>query len=173
MLKTLWIDHVNAHKNMTENTMLKEIESAFSLLEMPLPTEVLFSNKNLEHALLIGDIEEFRNKPITGEFIRLIHREMSHLSPKFWRWILPHYLKYCLTAEAKYNRMETEFLIYSLAPALEFETDTTRRLSLLSRSQIMCLIHFLEWCLIDRYWQDFCPEELRKAIDFLHTIDSK
>jgi hypothetical protein len=40
-----------------------------------------------------------------------MHQEMTCLSARGWSWALPHYLPFCLTPEAEYNRMETEFLI--------------------------------------------------------------
>ncbi len=98
------------------------------------------------------------------------YRQMSQLSAKAWRWILPHYLKFCLTPEAEYNRMETEFLIYSLGPTLEFQKETLERLSNLNKAQIDCLIHFLEWCLSQQHWKEYCPEDIERAINFLRTI---
>ena len=155
---------------MTE-ALSKEIEEAFPLVEMPLDSELSFHNDGcLECDDLRKDIEEYRGKDITGEVIRLVHQEMSLLSAKTWRWLLPYYLKFCLTPEAEHNRMETEFLIYSLAPDLKFQMETLQRLSLLNDRQINCLIHFLEWCSIHEYWKEYCPDDINKALNFVKNI---
>ena len=155
---------------MATNILLDEIESAFPFMEMPLDTDLLFHKKDcFECDDLLADIDQYRGKKITGNAIRVIHQEMSHLSAKTWQWVLPHYLRFCLTPEAEYNRMETEFLIYSLAPSLEFQAETWQRLSLLNKNQINCLIHFLEWCSNHQYWKEYCPDEIDRGINFLRT----
>ena len=65
--------------------------------------------------------------------------------------------------------METEFLIYSLAPTLQFQRETFERLSTLNEAQVDCVICFLEWCLTQEYWKEYCPQELENAISFLIT----
>jgi len=150
--------------------LAEEIDLAFPIVEMPKGKELPFQALDgLEAEHLVNDLEQFRGKPFEGAAIRLVHQEMSHLSAKAWRWILPHYLRFCLTPEAEYNRMETEFLIYSLGPDLPFQRDTLQRLSLLTAVQIECLVHFLEWCLDNKYWRDYCPNNITKAIDFLRA----
>jgi hypothetical protein len=148
--------------------LAEEIDSAFPIVEMPpgneLPIKTLDS---FEATHLVQELEQFRGKAINGTAIRLVHQEMSHLSAKAWRWLLPHYLRFCLTPEAEHNRMETEFLIYNLGPDLPFQRDTLRRLSLLTAVQVECLVHFLEWCLKSEYWKEYCPDNIAKAIGFL------
>ena len=147
-----------------------EIDLAFPIEEMPPGRELPFQTlDHFEAEHLVNDLEHFRGRPVDGAAIRLVHQEMSHLSAKGWRWILPHYLRFCLTAEAEYNRMETEFLIYSLGPDLPFQRDTLQRLSLLTAVQIECLVHFLEWCFADEYWRNYCPNQITKAVDFLRA----
>ena len=149
------------------NILLNEIESAFPFTEMSLDTDLLFYEKDFfECHDLLADIEQDRGKEITGNAIRVIHQEMSHLSAKTWEWVLPHYPRFCFTAEAEYNRMETEFLIYSLAPSLEFQAETWQRLSLLNINQINCLIHFLEWCSNHQCWKEYCPDGIDRGINF-------
>lgn len=156
---------------MNTNSILTEIESAFPFVEMPLGIELSFYKDGcFECDRLRDDLEQYRGKEITVEAIRLIHQEMSILSAKAWQWLLPHYLRFCLTPEAEYNRVETEFLIYNLGPALEFQKDTMQRLSLLNRDQINCLIHFLEWCANHQYWKDYCLEDINKARKFLSKV---
>ncbi len=160
--------------NNRAEILLKEIETAFPFVEIPHKSELMFHKDScFECDDLLEDIEQYRNKEITGNAIRLIHQEMSKLSAKAWQWVLPHYLRFCLTSEAQYNQMETEFLIYSLAPTWDYQAATLQRLSLLDASQIKCLIHFFEWCLIQEYWQEYCPEDLNRAIQFLGSIESQ
>ena len=97
----------------------------------------------------------------------MVHQELYHLSPVGWTWILPHYLRYCLTPEAIYNRFETEFLIYNFAPSPEFEKDAVARLSGLSPAQVRCLYSFFSWLLSDTDWQCSYAQELVSAKAFL------
>lgn len=166
----LLIDHANAREYMSIDTIAQQIDRVFPLVEMPLKTELLFDQDSLEHCPLVDDIEAFRGKKIAGEFIRLIHREMPYLSAEAWCWILPHYLRFCLTPEAEYNRMETEFLIYSLGPDLQLQAETVKQLSKFNAAQINCVLNFFEWCLASPYWQEFCPKELDQAMNFLGKI---
>ena len=156
---------------MDTESLLHEIESEFPLVEMPPDIELSFHKIDCAQCeYLRNDLSEYRNKEITGKEIRSIHQEMSCLSAKAWRWILPHYLKFCLTPEAAYNTMETEFLIYNLGPDLKYQKDTLQRLSQLSKNQISCLIHFLDWCSNQYPWKDYCPEDIAKARSFLCTV---
>ena len=117
-----------------------------------------------------NDLEQYRDKEIDGYAIRDVHMDLSRLSAKAMQWILPHYLRYCLTAEAIYNGMETEFLIYSLRPGLQFQKETLQQLALLTSDQIRCLIHFLQWCSNQEQWQPGYVEDIRQALNFLRTM---
>jgi hypothetical protein len=158
---------------MDTDTLSKEIDEAFPLVEMPAGSDLPFhKNGCFECNWLREELETYRGKEITGETIRLIHQELSSLSAKAWRWILPHYLKFCLTPEAEYNTMETEFLIYNLGPDLKYQRETLQRLSNLNKAQIACLKHFLEWCSDHPYWKEYCPEEINKARNFVCAINA-
>ena len=103
----------------------------------------------------------------------MIHRYHPVLSEKGTSWILPHTLRYCLAEEVKENtRMVTESLIFSLSPSPEFQPDTLRRFALLNASQIICLAHFLEWCLKDEYWNwdEIFSERICRGIEFLMQV---
>lgn len=157
--------------NETE-ALLNEVKLAFPLVEMPNGLDLPFHKDGcFECDSLRDDLEYYRGREITGEAIRLVHQEMSHLSAKAWQWILPHYLRFCLTPEAEYNHMETEFLIYNLRPDLKFQKDTIQRLSFLNKKQIYCLMLFLEWCLSQQYWKEYCPSDINRALDFLKTVN--
>lgn len=151
--------------------LLKEIEQAFPFIEMPSNDELLFHSDNCKECkYLRNDIEKYRDKKITGKFIRLVHQELALLSAKAWEWLLPYYLRFCLTPEAEQNQMEIEYLVYNLSPKEEYKKDTILRLSFLSDIQILCLIHFLEWLFDDEYWGDFFKEDISAALTFLRNI---
>ena len=139
---------------------------------MPERSELLLAQMKAvdDSAPLMRDLEELRGKPIDGVAIRSIHQELSLLSASTWRWLLPYYLIYCLTDEARYNRFETEFLIYNLGPSLEFQRDARKRLALLSKPQLACLRDFLKWCLEDEEWRDLFAENIARAISFVEVV---
>jgi hypothetical protein len=148
--------------------LMEEIEICFPIIDMPLSTELPFRTlDSTEAAYLMQELEAFREKPFTVDVIRLVYQEMSHLSAKAWRWLLPHYLRFCITPEAEYSRLETEFLIYNLRPDVPFQRDTLERLSLLKEDQVGCLIHFLKWCLSNPFWREYCPDDIAKGLEFL------
>ena len=150
-------------------TLRAEINLSFPFVEMP-PTGELLVPEYAASQYLAEELEQYRPRQVDGGAIRLVHQELPHLSAKAWRWILPHYLRFCLTPEAEYNRMETEFLIYNLGPSLRFQSDTNQRLSLLTTSQVLCLIDFLFWCENQEYWKQYCPSDISRAIGFLKTV---
>jgi len=154
--------------NSNADNLMREINQEFPVIEMPKSDEIPHHRAGCvtcEH--LAADLAVFRDKTIDAKLIRELHQEMSHLSAKAWRWMLPFYLRYCLTSEAEYSRFETEFLIYSLAPTEEFEADTSGRLSLISVDQLQVLLKFLSYLLSIEYWKSYCPTELYRGIAFL------
>jgi len=158
---------------MNTNELLAEIQSVFPHVEMPINAELRFHPEGCLHCdYLAQDLEEMRGKPVDGNVIRHLHQEMSCLSAKGWAWALPHYLPFCLTPEAEYNQMETEFLVYNLGPDEKFRTETLQRLSLLSATQLSCLVHFIEWLQAHPKWSEYCPADLSKAREFLRGIDA-
>lgn len=149
----------------------EEIELVFPFAEMPPESQILaHGGECSECSNLLEDVANLRGTVIDGNAIRLLHQEMPHLSAAGWRWILPHYLRYCLTSEARYNRFETEFLIYNLGPDLKFQLDTEKKLLLLNLSQLACLEHFVEWCLEDEYWKASYSDSVNRSINFLRAL---
>src|SRR5690242_2288221 len=127
---------------MNTEELLTEIHAAFPVVEMPDELELPFHTDGCwQCGYLVRDLEEVRGKTMDGNVISLIYQEMSCLSAKGWSWALPHYLRYCLTAEAEYLQRETESLIYNLDPGEQFELETRKCMSLLNERQIRCLIH--------------------------------
>ena len=53
--------------------------------------------------------------PPSVELLRKMHQELRKLTAAASLWLLPAYLCYALTEEAKYSRMEISFFILSLA----------------------------------------------------------
>jgi hypothetical protein len=159
---------------MDKSSILEEIEAAFPFVEMPSEGELTFHLNGCRDCDDVREeLEYYRGKEITGKAIRAAHRYLSVLTSKATRWILPHYLRFCFTAEAEHNRMETESLIYSLGPGpggTEVLDAQVQRLSMLNADQITCLIHFLEWCLGDEYWSRYCPEDIESGLGFLADV---
>ncbi len=157
-------------KSLDSLELLERIESTFPIVEMPASEELPFATLNERLAGdLIRDLEEFRGKVVTVALIRGVHQEMTHLSPQAWRWILPHYLRFCMTPEAERSRLEMEFLIYNLRPRAEFQHATLERMSLLTEDQVACVLTFLRWCLNSSFWMEYCPDDISEAIGFLES----
>ena len=148
-----------------------EMKAVFPPVAMPVNSRLRFHPEGcFQCDYLAKELEECRGKPVNGSVIRLLHQEMSCLSAKGWAWALPHYLPFCLTPEAEYNQMETEFLIYNLAPGGKFEAETRDRLSALSRQQLTCLVHFLAWLKTHPKWSTYCPSEIDQAHEFVSSM---
>jgi hypothetical protein len=152
-------------------SLAEEVDLLFPLVDMPRADELMHHREGCPVCKdLAGDLEALRGRAIDGDAIRQLHQEMSHLSAKAWQWVLPYYLRYCLTPEAEYNSFETEFLVYGLSPLKEFEADTANRLALISSDQINVLRSFLMYLMTIEYWKSYCPTELQRGILFLEEI---
>jgi hypothetical protein len=155
---------------ITAESLKEDIQATFPIIDMPPSDElVLHKNNCLECDSLRSELEGLRGKKISGAAIRSFHQELSNFSGKGLQWVLPYYLRYCLTPEAAYTRGEIEFLVYNLGPRLEFQSAACQRFSRLNATQVTCLIHFLEWCFEDVYWGDYFPEDITRAINFLRV----
>jgi hypothetical protein len=156
---------------MDTASLLAEIRRVFPPVPMPNLHDLRFHPAGCVQCQWLSEyLDENRGKPIDGPIIRYMHQELGCLSAKGWVWALPHYLPFCLTAEAAYNQMETEFLIYNLGPAEEYEAETRLRLSTLNSDQVGCLIRFLKWCEAHPHWSEYCPENISSALQFVGTI---
>lgn len=128
---------------MNKEELSKEIEECFPYLEKPIGSELSFHGEGCHQCYFLrADLEEYKGKELPPDAIRHIHQELTCLSASGYSWVLPSYLRFCLTDLAAYNQMETEFLIYNLGPKEEFQPDTLKRLSELNKRQINCLLHF-------------------------------
>ena len=138
---------------------------------MPSKRELRFHADDCPQCTYLSEyLDERRGQQVDGSMIRYMHQEMGCLSAEGWAWALPHYLPFCFTAEAEYNRMETEFLIYNLAPTEEFKAEQMTRMSALDAEQIRGLLAFLEWLQSQPRWSEYCPDELAKALKFVREL---
>jgi hypothetical protein len=148
----------------------REIEELFPMVSTPDPIEqVLHDPQCPECSELANDLH---SSPycLGGALVRKLHQELSHLSATGWKWLLPIYLRYCLSDEAIYNRFETEFLIFNLSPSARFEEDTRRRLELITGEQLQVLIDLLTWLYSDEYWEDRWGERIKGGVNFLTSL---
>jgi len=157
---------------MNTETLLTEVEKVF--IPINKPSGFAISSHKVGCDLceyLRKDLEVYSDRLLPSEAIRYIYGEISCLSAKGWRWVLPSYLHHCLTADSTTDHDQaTEFLIYNLGPDLKYQKETMQRLSLLNEKQINCLIHFLEWCAQHAYWSTYCPENINKGLAFMRTL---
>ena len=156
---------------MNTEHLKKEVEKVFPFVEKPKGLALSFHKDDCDQCgYLREDVDKYEGRELPPEGIREIHQEMSCLSAKGWRWVLPSYLLYSLTEKASFSQMETEFLIYNLAPELKYQIEAKQRLSALNQDQLLCLVHFLEWCQKHEYWGQHCPKEIASGLGFLSTV---
>ncbi len=156
---------------MDTEALLKEVEKVFVQVNKPSGLAISFHKVGCcQCEYLRKDMACHEGQWLPSEAIRYLHGEMSCLSAKGWRWVLPSYLRHCLTQDTNKDPKETEFLIYNLGPALKYQKETIQRLSMLNAEQITCLIHFLEWCAAHEHWSKYCPEDIDKALAFMRTL---
>ncbi len=156
----------------TRRDLLRKIELAFPFVEMP-PSWSLISNLATQRAggaELLHELEEYRGRPIDSELLRSIHQDLHSLSAEGWSWILPHYLRFCMSEAGLDSRAELEFLIYKLDPQPDFHQETVTNLRLLTKRQIKCLIDIVRWCMRDEWFSEYFPEDLQGAMRFLNGI---
>ena len=159
---------------MTEepDAQLRKIELAFPFVGMP-PVERLISHSAAQRAgvdYLLSELEEYRGKSVTVELIKAIHQELHNLSAEAWGWILPYYLRFCMSEDGLQSGIELEYLIYKFDPKQEFREETIEKFSLLTKKQIKCLIDIVQWCMNDEYWYEYFPDNLQGAMRFLQSV---
>ena len=153
---------------MNTEQLLNEIEKVFPLVDKPKGIDISFHKDDCyECSYLRNDLKKYKNKSLPKEAITCIYNDMSSLSANGWRWVMPSYLKYSVLSEASYANTETEFLFYNLGPEEKYKKETIERLSSFNKNQIYCLIHFLEYCLNNKHWLEYCGNDINRAIDFL------
>ncbi len=156
---------------MNTEQLREEIEKNFPFIEKPEGKSISFhKDECLPCVDLRRELEAYDSKEIPPVAIRSLHQELSCLSGEGWRWVLPSYLRFCLTSEAAYNLFETEFLIYNLSPGIEYQPETIERLAALNTGKIKCLVSFLQWCQEHEPWSEYCPEQIEAGVKFLSAL---
>jgi hypothetical protein len=156
---------------ISSESLLAKIRVRFPFVEMPPRENIIFRCTNDGYFDgLLADIEQYRERVITIDLIRILHQELSNLSSEALLWILPYYLEYCLSPEAEYSQMEVEYLIYALSPAPEYRSQVLEKLSAFNGPQIECLVEFVVWCQCHEFWRDYFPNELSQAKDLLGSL---
>ena len=156
---------------MKSETILDIVERSFTFVEKPKGRSISFhKNDCWQCDSLREDLLQYKGRELPVEAIRCLHQEMSCLSASGWRWVLPSFLRYCITKEAEESGMETEFLIYNLSPAPEYQDEARIRLSALNKEQINCLLSLMLWCKENEYWSTYYPNEIHNAIGFIQSL---
>ena len=155
---------------METQTLLQEIDALLPPVPKPVGTAISFHESECAHCEYLRNyLAQYTAPELPDEAIRYLHQEMSCLSARGWRWVLPSYLRRCLTQDL-YDPVETEFLIYRLGPSAEHENEMRERLSALSQQQVGCLAHFLEWCRAHPHWSEYCGDDIERARAFIRSV---
>jgi hypothetical protein len=159
---------------MDTGSLLEEIEVVFSPAPKPAPDKMTFHGEGCGQCqALREDLEKYTEPTLPNEAIRYLFNELSLLSPQATRWVLPSYLRRCLTMDAS-DSVETEFLIYILGPKPEFHEDSRKRFAELSVAQLTVLQQFIEWCAAHPDWSSYCPQDIAAARSFVCSlVDSR
>jgi hypothetical protein len=157
---------------MDTETLRTEVKRVFIPIKKPSGFAISFHKVGCAQCeYLRKDLEVYRDRLLPSEAIQYMHGEMSCLSAKGRRWVLPSYLDHCLTADSTTDHDQaTKFLIYNLGPDLKYQKETMQRLSLLNLEQVTCLIHFLEWCAQHAFWSTYCLEDINKGLAFMRAL---
>lgn len=156
---------------MDTEALLSEVERAFPYVEKPRGPDLSFHADGCGLCrYLREDLELYSGRELPPQALRTIHGDMSCLSAAGWSWVLPSYLRHCLTVAGTSNDPETEFLIYNLSPPPEDRAQTTERFGALDEEQLACLVHFLEWCGAHAHWSDYCKDDISAALLFVREL---
>lgn len=113
---------------MKTEALIREIENSFPYIEKPQELVLSFHKDGCHQCdFLVDDLAPYKEKEVTEKGIREVYTEMSCLSAKAWRWVLPSCLRQCVLFVEE-SRDFTEFLIYNLSPADAHKQGTIERL---------------------------------------------
>jgi hypothetical protein len=153
--------------------LIDDIDQAFKEVEFPLRNDLVDSKLPPQDsaAQVEDDLEYWRTRTPDESLLREMHQELRKLSPAATRWIIPQYLRYALTEQAKYSRMETSFFVLSLVARNKEEVQLiATRLSSMSPDQIGCLEEVLEYLETDPEWAEYMGDDLEAALATLRSI---
>jgi hypothetical protein len=156
---------------MKTELLIQDIEKYFPFVEKPNSLDIPFHRSGCNQCnCLVEDLEPYKDKEVSVNGIREAYIEMSCLSPKAWRWLLPSYLRQCVFFIHESTDF-TEYLIYNLSPGQAHEHDASERLSELNQDQLNCILSFLNWCQGPEHWASkYCSEDISKAIVFINKL---
>jgi hypothetical protein len=141
--------------------LIDHIDQVFKEVEFPRKDDLVDSTLPQQDSgvQVAADLECWRTRAPDESLLREMHQELRKLSAAATRWIVPHYLRYALTEQAKYSRMETSFFVLSLvARSKEEVQQIAMRLSSMSTEQIGCLVKVLEYLETDPDWAEYMGE---------------
>jgi hypothetical protein len=156
---------------MKTETLIQEIENCFPYVEKPQGLALPFHRDGCHQCeFLVEDLAPYKEQKVSEKGIREVYTEMSCLSAKGWRWVLPSYLRECVLFVEE-SRDFTEFLIYNLCPAEAHTQGAIERLSELNQAQLNCILSFLNWCQSSEHWgSKYCPEKVAEAVVFINKL---
>ena len=155
---------------MDTATLLREIEIAFPPVPKPSPDNITFHGKGcFQCQFLREELEGYTEPTLPDEAIEYLVNELTLLSPQATRWVLPSYLRRCITMDPQ-TGAETEYLIYTLSPGPEFHEEIREQTKLLCVDQLKVLLHFVEWCAVHPEWSTYCPDNIASARSFVSTL---
>ncbi len=120
-----------------------------------------------------ADLDRWRTGIPGKKLLQDMHQELRKLSAAATRWIVPHYLRYALTEEAKYSRMEVSFFVLSLISRNQDEDfQISVRLSLMTDEQIGCVFDVLAHLKSDPDWSEYMGEDFDAALATMSRLRS-
>lgn len=149
------------------SSLIIEVDNVFPEMEMPASNELIFHG---DGCYLCVEVRRFLNASrhinIDDALITFLHQELYHLSHAAFRWILPHYLKFCLASNGINAQEETYFLVFFFSPSAEFKAETYQKLSGLNFEQLKCVVSFFKWCRSNNNWVEIFAD-IDIAIEFI------
>ncbi|WP_373994454.1 DUF6714 family protein [Duganella sp. Root1480D1] len=130
----------------------------------------LHSDKCSECEYVRENIERFRSSCFGEAGAQVVYLELSHLTAQAWNWMLPHYLRFCISDEAKNESTLTAFFLYQFYPVQKLSQLISHKLFSLNMDQFLCLAHFLTWALNDPIRRDEDGEDIKDSITFLKEL---
>lgn len=165
-----------AKKNALEATIIQlidRIDQAFKAASFPNKGELADDSLSRQDygTEVAADLERWRDRNPDEGLLSEMHQELRKLSPEATRWIVPKYLRYALTQEAKYTRMEISFFVLSLVSHSDEETrQIAKRLSVMSDEQMECLAEVLKHLDVEPDWAEYMGEDIAAALSTLRRL---
>lgn len=117
----------------TATDLIAEMEAVLPPIPKPVGSALSFHQTGcMQCEFLRGDLEKYNEPLLPDEAVRWLRGELTLLSAEGLRWVLPSYLRRCITQDPECDAMETEFLIYTLGPDPEHEADSVNSRVLLT-----------------------------------------